>query len=128
MAQLQQSYMKDATAFHQFHRKTQVGKGTILVSINVSSLYKKKTSRRRNEVYEKFNNHNAPIPTHHLREMLRLIFQENLFRFNEEKFSQTKMGEKNANISMAKIETKLIQQSETRLREWKRYIDDSLLD
>ena len=33
-----------------------------------------------------------------------------------------------ANISMAKIETKLIQQSETRPREWKRYIDDSLWD
>ena len=40
------------------------------------------------------------------------------------------MGEKNANISMAKIETKLIQQSETMAgpREWKRYIDDSLWD
>ena len=31
-----------------------------------------------------------------------------------------------ANISIAEIETKLIQQSETRLREWKSYIDDSL--
>ena len=47
MAQLQQSYMKDATAFHQFHRKTQVGKDTILVSINVSSLYKKKNLKKK---------------------------------------------------------------------------------
>ena len=38
-AQLQQSYMKDATAFHQFHRKTKVDKDTILVSMNVSNLY-----------------------------------------------------------------------------------------
>ena len=32
------------------------------------------------------------------------------------------------NVSMAEIETKLVQQSETRPREWKRYIDDSLWD
>ena len=39
-----------------------------------------------------FNNHNAPIPTHYLREILGLLsFQENLFQFNEN-FSQTKMG------------------------------------
>ena len=55
-------------------------------------LVHKYTSRRRNEVYEKFNNHNAPIPTHYLKEMLGLIFQENLFQFNEDNFSQTKMG------------------------------------
>ena len=44
----------------------------------------KYTSRRRNEAYEKFNNHNAPIPTHYLRETLGLIFQETVFQFNEE--------------------------------------------
>ena len=76
-------------------------------------------------MYEKFNNHNAPIPTYYLKEMLGLIFQENLFQFNEENFSQTKMG---GVICQYFHETKLIQQSETRPREWKRYIDDSLLD
>ena len=79
-------------------------------------------------MHEKFNNHNAPIPTHYLREMLGLIFQENLFQFNEENFSQTKMSDVICQIYLAKIETKLIQQSETRPREWKRYIDDSLWD
>ena len=44
-------------------------------------------------MHEKFNNHNAPIPTHYLREMLGLIFQENLFQFSEENFSQTKMSD-----------------------------------
>ena len=39
MAQLQQSYMKDAAAFLNFIEKTKVGKDTILVSMNVSSLY-----------------------------------------------------------------------------------------
>ena len=39
MAQWQQSYMKDATVFYQLKKKTKVGKDTILVSTNVSSLY-----------------------------------------------------------------------------------------
>ena len=38
------------------------------------------------EAFEKFNNHNAPIPTHYLREMLVLILQENSFQYNEVNF------------------------------------------
>ena len=68
MVQLQQSYMKDATAFHQFHRKNK-GRQRYYSSINERFLLVHKyTSRRRNEAYQKFNNHNAPIPTHYLRE------------------------------------------------------------
>ena len=37
MAQLQQSYLKDATAFLNFIGKTKIGKDTILVVMNVSS-------------------------------------------------------------------------------------------
>ena len=37
----------------------------------------------------------------------------------------TKMAVSFANIFMADIETKLIQQSETKPREWKRYIPDN---
>ena len=36
----------------------------------------------------------------------------------------TKMAVSFANIFMAKIETTLIQQSETKPKEWRRYIDD----
>ena len=39
MAQLQQSYLKDATAFLNFIEKTKVGKDIILVSMKVSSLH-----------------------------------------------------------------------------------------
>ena len=96
MAQLQQSYLKDATAFLNFIEKTKVGKGTILVSMKVSSLYtnipQEEGTNILCEAYEKLNDHNAPIPTHYLREMLGLIFQENFFQFNGENFSQTKMG------------------------------------
>ena len=69
------------------------------------------------ETYEKFLNHNAPIPTHYLTEMLGSILKENSFWFIEESFLQkhrTAMGMKIAvlfaNIFMAEIEKKLIQQ------------------
>ena len=71
--------MKDATAFLNFIEKTKVGKDTILVSMNVSSLYtnipQEEGTNILCEAYEKLNDHNPPIPTHYLREMLGLIFQ-----------------------------------------------------
>ena len=81
--------------------------------------------------YEKFYKHNIPIPTHYVREILGLILNKNSFQFNGENFLQTsgiamgtKMAVSFANIFMAEIETKIIEQCETKPREWKRYIDD----
>ena len=63
--------------------------------------------------------------------MLGLILKENSFQFNGENYLQThgtamgtKMAVSFANIFMAEIETKLIQQNDIKPREWKRYIDD----
>ena len=63
--------------------------------------------------------------------VLGLILKENSFQFNEENYLQThgtamgtKMAVSFANIFMAEIETKIILQSDTKPREWKRYIDD----
>ena len=103
--------------------------------MDVSSLYtnipRKEGTNIVCEASEKFHNHNAPIPTHYLREMLGLIIKENWFQFNEEYSLQihgavtdTKMALSFANIFMALIGTKSIQQSETKHREWNRYIDD----
>ena len=57
--------------------------------------------------------HNVPIPTHKLREMLSLILVENSFQFNEENYLEThgtamgmKMAVSFANISMAETESK----------------------
>ena len=67
-----------------------------------------------------------PKPTRYLREM-----QENSFQFNGKDFLQTHgtaMGTKTAvsfaNIFMAKIETAIIDQHNTKPLVWKRYIDD----
>ena len=63
--------------------------------------------------------------------MLGLILEENSFSLIEESFLQkhgtalgTKIVVSFANIFKAEIEKKLIQQSETKPKEWKRYIDD----
>ena len=83
------------------------------------------------KAYEMFHNNDPPIPTHYLREMLGLILTENSFEFIKINYLQTHgiaMGTKTAvsfaNIFTAEIETNLIQQNNTKLRVWKRYIDD----
>ena len=81
--------------------------------------------------YDTFYTTTPPIPTHYLRETLRLILQENAFQFKGKDFLQTHgtaMGTKTAvsfaDIFMAKIETAIIDQQNTKPLVWKRYIDD----
>ena len=103
--------------------------------MDVSSLYRNIPQEEETEIackaYDSFHNYNPPIPTRFLREMLGLILNENSFQFSRENYLKThgtamgtKMTVSFANIFMAKIETTLIQQSETKLKEWRRYIDD----
>ena len=112
-----------------------MGKDTILVSMDVSSFYTNISQEEGTEIvckaYDSFHNYNPPIPTCVLREMLGLILNENSFQFNGENYLQiygtamgTKMAVSFANIFMAKIETSLIQQRETKPKEWRQYIDD----
>ena len=68
--------------------------------------------------YQAFHNNNPPIPSHYLKEMLKLILQENSFQFIGNNYLQThgtamgtKMAVAFANIFMADIETKMISQS-----------------
>ncbi|XP_068756280.1 uncharacterized protein [Montipora capricornis] len=85
IAQTQNSYLKDTTHFINFIEKTKVPQNTILMSMDVTSLY---TNIPQEEgittvckAYEKFHNYNPPIPSHHLKEMLCLILKENSFQF-----------------------------------------------
>ena len=131
----QQSYIKDTTQFINVIEGTRVPQNAILVSMDVTSLY---TNIPQEEgittichAYDTFYTATPPIPTHYLREMLRLILQENSFQFNGKDFLQTHgtaMGTKTAvsfaNIFMAKIETAIIDQHSTKPLLWKRYIDD----
>ena len=135
IAQKQKSYLKDTTDFVNFIEKTKVSQDTILVSMDVTSLY---TNIPQEEgittvcrAYQAFHNNNPPIPSHYLKEMLKLILQENSFQFIGNNYLQThgtamgtKMAVAFANIFMADIETKMISQSKTKPIEWKRFIDD----
>ena len=83
------------------------------------------------KAYENFYKDNPPIPTHYLREMLRLILKENSFQFNGKHYLQTHgtaMGTKTAvsfaNIFMAHIETTILSRTVFKPTVWKRYIDD----
>ena len=120
IAQKQKSFIKDTTDFISFIEKTKIGKDTILVSMDVSSLYTNIPQEEGTEIvckaYDSFHNYNPPIPTRFLREMLGLQTHGTAM--------ETKMAVSFANIFMAKIETTLIQQSETKPKEWRRYIDD----
>ena len=92
--------------------------------MDVTSLYTNIPQEEGIEVvckaYEKF-----------LNEMLGLILKEKWFQFNGENYLRThgtamgtKMVVSFANIFMAEMETRIIQQSNTKPRVWKRYIDD----
>ena len=102
--------------------QTRVKKRTFLVSMDVTSLYTNIPQNEGIEVvcktYENFYKDNPPIPTHYLREMLRLILKENYFQFNGKHYLQTHgtaMGTKTAvsfaNIFMAHIETAILSKS-----------------
>ena len=135
ISKIRKSYLKDITDFINFIENTKVKKRTFLVSMDVTSLY---TNIPQNEgieivckAYENFYKDNPPIPTHYLREMLRLILKENSFQFNGKHYLQTHgtaMGTKTAvsfaNIFMAHIETTILSRTVFKPTVWKRYIDD----
>ena len=135
IAKTQKSYLKDTTDFINFIERTKVPEQTIIVSMDVTSLY---TNIPQEEgintvcnAYEEFHNNNPPIPSHFLREMLSLILMENSFQFTGKNYLQThgtamgtKMAVAFANIYMASIETQILSKSSIKPLEWKRYIDD----
>ena len=135
IAKIQKSYLKDTTDFLNFLEKTKVAKDTILVSMDVTSLYtnipQEEGIRIVCKTYETFHKNQPPIPTHYLGDMLRLILKENSFHFNGKNYLQrhgtamgTKMAVSFANIFMAAVETEIISRSATKPLTWKRYIDD----
>ena len=85
IAQKQKSYVKDTTDFVNFIEKTKVSQDTILVSMDVTSLYtnipQEEGITRVCRAYQAFHNNNPPIPSHYLKKMLKLILQENSFQF-----------------------------------------------
>ena len=99
----QKSYLKDTTDFINFIEKSKVSHDTILVSMNVTSLYtnipQEEGTNTVCKAYNRFYNDSPPIPSHYLKEMLGLILKENSFQFNGVNYLQihgTAMGTKMA--------------------------------
>ena len=135
IAKVQESYLKDTTDFLNFIERTKVAKGTMLVSMDVTSLYTNIPQEEGINIvcktYETFHLNKPPIPSLYLRDMLRLILKENSFHFNGKNYLQThgtamgtKMAVSFANIFMAAVETEILNQSHFKPLTWKRYIDD----
>ena len=83
IAQQQKSYLKDTTHFINFLEKTKVPENTILVSMDVMSLY---TNIPQEEGINIKNE--PPIPTRLLQRALKLILTENSFQFNGKNYVQ----------------------------------------
>ena len=122
IAQKQKSYLKDTTDFINLIETTKVPKNAILVSMDVTSLYTNIPQQEGVETvcktYDSFYEDSPPIPTQYLKRALKLILQENSFEFNGKNYLQThgtamgtKMAVAFANIFMAEVETKILNQS-----------------
>ena len=85
--------IKDSTDFISFIEQTKIGKDTVLVSMDVSGLYRNIPQEEGMGIackaYDSFHDYNPLIPTRFLREMLGLILNENSFQFNAENYLKT---------------------------------------
>ena len=94
LAKSQYSYLKDTKDFINFIEKTKIPQNSFIVSLDVTSLYTNIPQEEGIETvcraYETFYKKETPIPTHALKEMLRLILQENSFQFNESDYVPVK--------------------------------------
>ena len=81
--------------------------------------------------YESYYESKPPIPATYLRELMRLILEDNSFKFNERHFLQTHsiaMGTKMAVhvsvIYVADFEERLLEANSIKPFVWNRFIDD----
>ncbi len=133
LAKKQDSYIRDSKQFVQIMEALKVPTQSLLVCIDVSSLYTNipqqegmEICRRRIE-QEREDQHLANV----IQRLLQYILEDNVFKFNGKMYRQifgtamgTKMAPSFANIFMSDLEERfLLTQSKTPLI-WKRYIDD----
>lgn len=95
VAKSQESYLKDTKDFTNFIERTTVPPNVTLVSLDVTSPYTNIPQEEGFETvckaYDNFNRKDTQISTHILREMIRLVLQENSFQFNGSDYLQTVM-------------------------------------
>ena len=90
----QESYIKDTTDFINFIENSQIPDNEVLATLDISSLYTNIPQEEGIDVvfcryYEDHDEQKFPIWTSDLRELMRLILEENSSKFNEKHFVQT---------------------------------------
>ena len=124
IAKIQNSYIRDTTDFINLIERKKIPQNTLLVTMDTSSFYTNIPQEQGMQivyaVYDKFYKSNPPISTRCLREMPRLILEDNSFKFTNKLYPQrhgTAMGTKAAvafaNIFMAEIETQFFDKANT---------------
>ncbi len=118
---------------------TIIPENCILTTIDVKSLYLNIPHQEGieaviNRLYHKNNNvENVAIPSGTMKDLLNIVLAHNYFQFSDFMYHQiqgtamgTKMAPAYANIFMAELEEKLLEQYPVKPILWKRYIDDVL--
>jgi len=133
------SYIRDSTHLINILETTTIPRNSVLATIDVKSLYlniphKDGIQAVKNRVY--YNNkdsENVAIPPGTMSDLLNIVLKHNYFQFADRMYHQvqgtamgTKMAPAYANIFMAELEEKLLENSTTDPYLWKRYIDDIL--
>ena len=130
------SYLKDSTEFIKLITSITIPADSILVSIDVSSLYtniphKDGIEATINALRQDTDPNPLRPPIEILEEMLNIVLRNNVIEFNGEFFLQlqgtamgTKMAPAYANLFMGSLEPRLQNLGHNHIELWKRFIDD----
>ena len=138
------SYIEDTPdllrLFEEINEKENLPSNAKPFSIDIKSFYTNILLRDGIEAFEEAleNRDNKEIPTEYLIKLLKLVMEGNIFKFNNEFWTQligTSMGTRvaptYANIFMGKLEKLMLSHCPADLKPflhtWKRYIDDILV-
>lgn len=133
LASKHDSYLKDTTDFLNKLKSTKITENSLLVTMDVESMYTNIDHESGLAAVEKaFNDNPDPKrPDQQILDLLELSLKNNDFQFNNETFLQTKgtaMGKKYApsyaNIFMAKFETEALKKCHLQPTVYRRFLDD----
>ena len=133
------SHIKDSGHMIKILENTTVPTNCTLATIDVKALYlniphNEGIQAVLNRLYYKNpSTEEPPIPPHTMHDLLKIVLTKNYFQFDDTMYHQvqgtamgTKMAPAYANLFMAELEEKLLENSPTDPLLWKRFIDDIL--
>ena len=133
------SYIKDSGHIIQILENLTIPTNCTLATIDVKALYLNIPHQEGIEAtlkrlyYNNIESENVAIPPGTMTDLLKIVLAKNYFQFADGMYHQiqgtamgTKMAPAYANLFMAQLEEKLLENYSTKPILWKRYIDDVL--